>query len=68
MIFRDLFLASFAIVANVTIHDSYSIEGSGGGGSNVGVINYFLDDNRIITPIRVIFYDVYYLSDEVVGR
>ena len=32
MIFWALFLASFAIVASVMIHESYSREGSGGGG------------------------------------
>ena len=33
----------------------------------MGVVWYFLDDNRVSAPVRVVFYDVYYLSDEVVG-
>ena len=33
----------------------------------MGVIDYFLCDNRINTPIRVVFYDINYLADEVVG-
>ena len=61
MIFRALFLASFAIVASVTIHKSYSREGSGGGG--MGVVDYFLSDNRMGTPIVIVFDDVYCLTD-----
>ena len=37
MIFRALCLASFAIVASVTIHELYSSEGSGDGGRIVWV-------------------------------
>ena len=34
----------------------------------MGVIYYFLDDNRMNTPIWIIFYDVDYFADEVVGK
>lgn len=34
----------------------------------MGVIDYFLGDDRMSTPMRVVFYDVDYLSDEMVGE
>ena len=34
----------------------------------MSVVVYFLGDNGVGAPIWVVFYDVYCLSDEVVGR
>ena len=34
----------------------------------MGVVDYFLSDNKMGMPIRIVFYDVYCLTDEVVGR
>ena len=34
----------------------------------MGVIVYYLSDNRVITTIWIVFCDVYYLPYEVVGK
>ena len=34
----------------------------------MGISVYFLIDNRMGTPIQIIFYDIYCLTDEVVGK
>jgi len=34
----------------------------------MGVVVYLMSDNRIVAPVRVILYGVYYFSDEVVGK
>ena len=32
------------------------------------MVGYFLNNNRMGAPIRIVFYDIYCLTDEVVGR
>ena len=60
---RALFLASLAIWLSF-LSMTRGGGGLGGGGIvDVCVVVNFLCDNGVSMPIRVVFYNVYYLSD-----